>query len=202
MAGSLKIKYLQIGDNATDSQNFRLSEFSDGTAKLQRGTDGNLGDIWSVSSTGVMTFAAAPVVTAAQSMVKVYGANGYGSTNTAIRRYLNITNGVNGCVIQGTDITVTDSATLGTSFTTNTAGVYSMSTNDQGTGYWGISLNTTTPAATIIGIPVTEMLVVASGGASGSSSCTLYLPAGSILRGHHSTNAGGLATQFIMTKVS
>jgi hypothetical protein len=65
----------------------------------------------SLDGTGQPTFPKQPLVTLAQSMVRLNTANGYGSTNTAIRRFTNVVTN------QGTDITYADSATLGTTFT-------------------------------------------------------------------------------------
>lgn len=54
--------------------------------------------------------------------------NGYGSTNTKVRRWSNIRKNV------GSDITYADSAANGGSFTINTTGVYSITTSDAGSG--------------------------------------------------------------------
>lgn len=58
------------------------------------------------------------------SNVTVTTGNGYGSTNTGVRRFSTIQRQ------SGIDITYTDSATLGGSFTINTPGVYSMNLCD------------------------------------------------------------------------
>lgn len=61
--------------------------------------------------------------------------NGYGSTNTAIRRFTNQTT-------VGSDITYADSATLGATWTINTAGNYAMVYTDRlTTGGWSMYIS-------------------------------------------------------------
>lgn len=141
---------------------------------------------------------------AAQSMVRLNTANGYGSTNTKIRRFTNtVTN-------QGTDITYTDSATLGASFTINTNGVYSISFTDQYNqiASSGLSLNTATPTTDIYSCAASEILASNTAGASGyqtMASWTGYLTAGSVIRAHTQGAASGAnvnACQFTITRVS
>lgn len=57
MAGTVKANSVQLGDSATDSQNFQLRTNVDGTAKLARGGAGTLGDIFTISAAGVITAA-------------------------------------------------------------------------------------------------------------------------------------------------
>jgi hypothetical protein len=52
MAGSLKTNSVQLGDSAVDSHNFLLRTNADGTAKLARGANGDLGDILTVDANG------------------------------------------------------------------------------------------------------------------------------------------------------
>lgn len=142
-------------------------------------------------------------VGALPSMVRVNTQNGYGSTNTVIRRFLNTT------VNQGSDITYADSATLGASFTINANGVYAVTYADGfGSGVnLGISLNTTVPTTTFILIPIAEQIsAVTSAGSNQPTSCsvTQYFPAGSIIR-PHASGAGPSAytnTTFSVTRVA
>ena len=138
------------------------------------------------------------------SMVRLNTANGYGSTNTKIRRFTNtVTN-------TGSDITYADSATLGASFTINTNGVYAISYGDTfaTAQHIGISLNTSAPTTNLDAIPVSEVLseITTAGGASaGAASWVGYLPAGSVVRAH---NAGAAVSspansvQFTITRVA
>ncbi len=122
------------------------------------------------------------------SMVRLNTANGYGSTNTKIRRFTNTVTNV------GSDITYADSATLGASFTINTPGVYAISATDcTNSANWatGLSLNTTTPTTNIQSCAVGEILAagfISTADVATAVSWTGYLPAGSIIRAH---NAGG-----------
>ena len=63
--------------------------------------------------------------TTPRSEITVDSGNGYGSTNTKVRRWSNIRQNI------GANITYADSATLGGSFTINTQGVYAISYNDR-----------------------------------------------------------------------
>jgi len=151
---------------------------------------------------GQKTFALVPNVTAAQSMVRLNTANGYGSASICIKRYTNtVTN-------QGSDITYADSATLGASFTINTNGVYaiSISTIAASSPVSGISLNTTAPATSVANIPVAERLNNgnSSGGNTASCSWIGYLPSGSVIRPHCDGAATNSAAneQFTITRVA
>jgi hypothetical protein len=56
MAGTLVIDQIQLGDNATASENFVIQTLNDGTMKIQRGTiGGTLTDIATVDANGVWT---------------------------------------------------------------------------------------------------------------------------------------------------
>ncbi len=82
------------------------------------------------------TFQTSP--SAPRSQIYLDTGNGYGSTNTAVRRYTNTQ------VSTGTDLTYTDSATLGGSVTINTTGLYTICSQDDDTGSsWnsGITIN-------------------------------------------------------------
>ena len=132
-------------------------------------------------------------------------ANGYGSTNTVIRRFSNVVTN------QGTDITYADSATLGASFTINTSGVYSVSYTDQfnASSATGVSLNTTQPSASIQALTnASEIIATSRSAASGNAincAATLYLPSGSVVRPHTIGDASGGNTSncvFTIVRVS
>jgi len=132
---------------------------------------------------GQKTFSAMPSITGV-SCVRVRTANGYGSTNVAIRRFSTVVDNI------GADISYADSASLGASFTVNTAGIYTVSFCDQfnTSGWLGVTLNTTAPAAGLpSGPPASEVLAQAytsTNTANGCVSWTGYLPAGAVLRPH------------------
>lgn len=86
-----------------------------------------------------------PTYDNSDSAVRVYGGNGFGSTNTSVRRFTNLADNF------GTDITYTDSATLGASFTINTSGLYDISFTEQqggGNADFAIQKNSTTVGST------------------------------------------------------
>lgn len=158
----------------------------------------------SLSST-TESFANIPAVSTPASMVRLNTANGYGSTNTKIRRFTNIVTN------QGSDITYADSATLGASFTINTNGVYSISHSDQFNvaNTFGITNNTTAPTGAIsAAVPIGEILCMTSTAAAAFAGCVsvcIYLPSGSVLRAHGDGSATGAipnACHFIITRVS
>ena len=150
------------------------------------------------------SFQSAPAVLTPQSMVRLNTANGYGSTNTAIRRFTNVVTN------QGGDISYADSATLGASFTINTAGVYAIHYNDQfsAASFLGISLNSSQLTTSILTITVADIVCV--GSTSGADlpylvSATLFLPAGSVVRAHTAlagTGARPNNCQFTIARVA
>ena len=148
-------------------------------------------------------------VGALPSMVKVNTHTGYGSTNTRIRIFTNNTNGVNGCVIQGSDITYATSATLGDTFTTNANGTYAISTNFSAATdtNQGISLNSTQLSTDISAISVADRLTswrVPTPNNNAGATWVGYLPAGSVIRAHGdavSANVNALS-QFTIVRVA
>ena len=148
-------------------------------------------------TTGTFTGA----VTTPLSYVRVNTANGYGSTNTKIRRFTNIVNNV------GTDITYADSATLGGTFTINTAGVYSVGFSDMFTtdDFLGISLNSTQLTTSIQSITITDVLGLAFSTIASRPAfvgATFYAAAASVVRAHTAGYATGVSeTHFTIARV-
>lgn len=115
--------------------------------------------------------------------VWVQSGNGYGTTNTRIRRFSNI------LVNVGSDITYADSAAAGGSFTINTAGVYTVSYSDlfNAASNVGLSLNSTELSTSIVSIAAnTRLAINTSGGVNfaTSMSVTLRLSPGNVIRAH------------------
>ena len=154
-----------------------------------------------LAATGASTFTGA--VTTPLSYVRVNTANGYGSTNTKIRRFTNIVNNV------GTDITYADSATLGGTFTINTTGVYSVSYGDQFTtaSGLGVSINSTELTTAIQDITLANILTMTNTPAAGNStvsSSTFFASAGAVVRAHTNggtTGANTMMCQFTIARV-
>lgn len=199
----LSVIKAKLGQAANTAYNFLFdASAADGTLKLVRE---NGQQVMTVDVNGKVAFPQGMAQrTDTVSMVRLNTANGYGSTNTKIRRFTNIVTN------QGSDITYTDSATLGASFTINTAGVYAISYGDQFSvsTSMGLSLNTTTPTVAINANAPTEIIhwlnTYAAAYPSVVSS-TLFLPAGSVVRAHtdgSSTGANPSAGQFIICRVS
>lgn len=196
MSGLLKAQ-LQLGDSATATQNFTLtSAAADGTMKLARGNSGaTTQDILTVDTDGRVAPGLLPAC------VRLNTANGYGSTNTMIRRFTNI------LLNQGADVTYADSATLGGSFTINKSGVYAFSYSDSfaSAQFFGLSLNSAQLTTAINSITAANVLVMGITGGAGSPqtvAATVYLQVGDVVRAHATNiSASGPAAQFICTRV-
>ena len=175
---------------------------NDGTLVLQTGAAGSKVNAISFAADGTPTLLKVPAVTAVQSMVRLNTTNGYGSTNTRIRRFsVVVTN-------QGSDITYADSATLGATFTVNTNGVYAISYTDQFStaDFTIITLNDSTPTASAV---VGDILAGNYAGSTNNPQNAFwcgYLPAGSVIRARSdAANTTGSTTkfgQFTITRVA
>jgi hypothetical protein len=135
--------------------------------------------------------------------VRLNTANGFGSTNTLIRRFTNTVDNL------GTAITYTDSATLGSSFTVNEDGEYQISYSDTFTSAssFGISKNSSQLTTAIGNISVADRLAVAdTGGVNYVSTVSWsgYLLKNDIVRPHtqgSTTGATPALAQFTISKV-
>ena len=197
---------LGLGSSATKNVGIAANNVLqlDGAAKIPAVDGSQLTNLPAVTLTGnqtvngVKTFGSQPVVPM-QSMVRVNTANGYGSTNTMIRRFLNTV------VNQGSDITHTDSATLGGRFTINTSGVYAISYTPQPNAVnntCGISLNTSAPTTAVHNIPIAERLALGqaySSGAIFNVAWAGYLPAGSVIRAHDDAGNSFAAAMYLFS---
>lgn len=155
------------------------------------------------ASTAAGACAALGIVNGANtvSMVRLTGIGSNGSTNNKIPRWSTVVTNT------GTDITYADSATLGSSFTINTAGVYNFSFTggmSSGGSFVGFSLNTTTPTTTIQSIALSEILA-AGYSPTGGVACASwqgYLPAGSVVRPHTDGTIMNTATTVSAVRVA
>ena len=172
--------------NQTGSNHVVLSD-GDGNIRLRVDSTG------AVTIPGTLTVTGA--VTAPLSYVRLNTANGYGSTNTKIRRFTTTVNSA------GVDITYADSATLGGTFTINTNGVYSVSYSDQfvGAANLGVSINSTQLSTAIQGVTVANILsasTTASAGHAGVASATFYAAVNDVVRAHTDGSGTGTVTAF------
>jgi hypothetical protein len=124
-----------------------------------------------------------PQFSESDSSVRVDTANGYGSTNTNIRRFSNIRDNI------GSDISYVDSATLGGSFTVLSDGLYNISYTENFTGVFifGITKNAsgTVQLSTLLGTSaVLASSVTPANSVSATTSCQAYLLAGDVIRAH------------------
>jgi hypothetical protein len=171
-----------------------------GTLAASGAVSGTTGTFTGAVSGTTGTFTGAVVTPL--SYVRLNTANGYGSTNTKIRRFTNIVNNV------GTDITYADSATLGGTFTINTNGVYSVSYGDNfNAGTWfGVTINSASLTTTISTLPAAEILVLSyiAAGEGRPGSSTFYAAASAVVRAHTDGAASGTQTnaqQFTIARV-
>lgn len=123
------------------------------------------------------------------SMVRLQDGNGHGSTNTKIRRFsTTVTN-------TGSDITYSDSATNGASFTINTSGVYCFSYTEEGNAgapLFGLSLNSASLTTDLNAITESEILTLGNVGTGNDRKAQTWcglLSASDVVRPH--TNNGG-----------
>lgn len=135
--------------------------------------------------------------------VRVANGNGHGSTNTCIRRWTNTTASV------GTAITYADSAANGGSFTINEAGVYAVTYADRstGTGYLGISLNSTQLTTSIDSITAVDrygFAYVAAANHQEFVTALIFCRIGDVIRAHDdgSMDNTGVFSFFSVTQVS
>lgn len=138
-----------------------------------------------------------------RSMVWVHTGNGYGSTNTKIKRFTTVQRSI------GTAITYADSATLGGSFTINEDGVYAISFSDEATSATisGISLNSNQLTTDIQSISASTRLAIQANSSDvrANMAVTVVLAAGDVVRAHTRGVADGGTpsnSMFIITKVS
>jgi hypothetical protein len=175
----------------------------DNTLAIKVGAAGSKVNAVVFAADGTPTFLKVPVNTALQSMVRLNTANGYGSTNTMIRRFTNVVTN------QGSDITYADSATLGATFTVNTSGVYAISYTDTFTAaaHFGLTLNSSQLTTAFYSTTVSDRLsgaVSPGSNLAGAIQCTAYLATGSVVRAHTEAVATGGAqvALFTITRVA
>lgn len=175
---------------------------NDGTLAIVVGPSGGQVNGLSLAADGTPTFVKQPQFIGVPSMIRLNTANGFGSTNTKYRRFLNTV------INQGSDITYADSATLGSSFTINTSGIYSISYSDIFViaSWLGITLNDNQGATAIETGTLSNILVSAYSTGSAAVPCaavTVYLPAASVINAKIGAGAaGGPQTLFTITRVA
>lgn len=139
-----------------------------------------------------------------ESIIKVRTANGWGSTNTVIRRFSVVDTNV------GSDITYADSSTDGATFTINKDGIYTIAYTDMFStaATMGVSVNSTELTTAVWQIAAADKLgeiSTATNGYADQIGVTTKLYAGDIVRAHTdsaSESAGNQArTSFLIARV-
>lgn len=116
--------------------------------------------------------------------VKATSANGHGSTNTKIRRFTTTD------IDTGTSITYADSTTLGTTFTINQKGIYTISYADKdasAAAQMGVSKNSSQLTTNIASITTADRLAFFNTPAAnivGQGAITARLAVGDVIRAH------------------
>jgi hypothetical protein len=181
---------------AGDIPSLDASKITTGSlAKARGGAGADMSSVTFPSSGTIAT-------TFSSSQVLCDSPNGHGSTNNKIRRFTN-------SATTGTDITYADSATLGATFTINTAGLYAISYADfctAASAAIGISLNSS-QLTTTIGIITTanRLLSVSTPTANlrGTLTVIARLAATDVIRAHTdgTPDATGAAQQFSIVRI-
>lgn len=146
----------------------------------------------SATSTKTIPLTQSGLVQEADSAIRLYGQNGFGSTNTKIARFTTIDKNI------GSNILYQDSATLGASFTVLVSGVYSIewSVDAVAQRQVGLSVNSTQLTTNINSISSTNILAYSaySAGLGAVVSYTGNFYAGDVIRPH--TDGGAIATTY------
>lgn len=129
---------------------------------------------------------------------------GFGSTNTAIRRFSTIEHS------QGNSVSFNDSATLGSSFTINKTGIYAISLTDNFTAaaHMGISKNSNQLTTGIQSITQSHVLAATTTTAAaymGNVAITTLLYAGDVIRAHAAPSGGNSTSsgeRFCITRIA
>jgi hypothetical protein len=164
-------------------------------------TGNNLALLFQEQNVAVAVTNVLPQFSESDSSVRVDTANGFGSTNTKIRRFSNVRENI------GTDIVYTDSSTNGSTFVVQSSGIYDISYSDSFTtaDYLGISKNSATLTTNVQSLTQAERLVMnilSTNTGSASVSWQGYLAAGDIIRPHTGGTAASTgAVTFTMSKV-
>jgi hypothetical protein len=151
------------------------------------------------------TATASGTLTAPRSEITVDSGNGFGSTNTTVRRFTNTRKSV------GSAVTYADSASNGASFTINETGVYAIEYHDQsssGAATIGISVNstalTTSPGNMTYAQGIRTFMDSSAASFGAHVHWTGNLNAGDIVRAQAGTaaNSTNERCMFTITKVS
>jgi hypothetical protein len=168
------------------SSNFPLS----GAAAINAEIDAPIAG-WSSNQTTTTTIplTTAQLVQQSDSTLKLSTNNGYGSTNTKIRRFVNIDKNI------GSSISYQDSATFGASFTVLEAGEFQITyydnfTSAQGMGLTVNSAELTTVIDSVLTTSRLANITTQGAGSPGNVSWSGYLEVGDVVRVHTS----GVAT--------
>ena len=172
--------FLVIADSAAPTTNYMVCQvvsYSSTTLTLtsKYAIGSGTKSSWNIS------FSSAPAVPlTGNAKTIVYDENGYGSTNTKIRRFTT--------TLTDTLSSYADSATLGASFTIPASGIYSISYTDADntTGLFGVTLNGTTPTTSFVSIAQSEILISTNSPSAYGANCAIvtYLTSGDVLRCH------------------
>jgi hypothetical protein len=167
------------------------------TALTLAGAAGTNGQVLTSAGSGLPSWT---TVSAAVGDHEVYvtTGNGYGSTNTKIERFSVTQRNV------GTAITYADSASLGASFTINSAGIYAVEyscTVTGGSQYGGISVNSNQLTTGVASISASNRVAAAANNNAVDNrafvATTLVLAANDVVRPHVDSSGGSYA--FILT---
>jgi hypothetical protein len=137
-----------------------------------------------------------PQFSESDSNVRLSGANGFGSTATAIRRFSSVVQNL------GTDIEYVDSATLGAQFIAKSAGIYNVSYSEVSTANVAVVAVGINVNAVLVNVDYNRLNSATTSGKAASASWTGFLSQGDIVTADSlSTNLDGNFTAFSISKV-
>jgi hypothetical protein len=150
-------------------------------------TGGAAEDLWAIQTAlGDINVGIAPLHA---SYVRLTGSNGYGSTDTHIRRYTTIEDQ------RGDDLALTQSSVNGDYVTVNRDGIYSFMIYDNfssASSYLGLSINTAATTTSVISLASAERLsadTVSTANQLGVATYTGFFRVGDVIRPHTTAQA-------------
>jgi hypothetical protein len=181
------------GELTASAQTIPGAKTFTGVTTFSENTTGLLVTKWNASSAlASSTASGLTPATAVLGLLRYNTSNGYGSTNTTIRRFSTLVSNTG-------SVTYADSSTAGSTFTITVSGIYAIAYSDEFSAgaSMGLSKNSSQLTTNIAGITAADRLIMASASAANNTttvSWTGYLDAGDVIRAHADATTSGAST--------